>query len=87
MESYQISLIIAILLGIGEVMTLTLLFLSMSIGMLVVSIIQFISGYYAFNRDLMIWVIVSSLIVFLLRAMFKKQTDQKKLDQDDINHY
>jgi len=87
MEPYQISLIIAILLGIIELLVPMLIFIGMTAGMLAVAMMQYVSGVYAFNRDLIVWIIFSAMFVILFRKLFRKQTDQTKLNVDDINQY
>lgn len=87
MEPYQISIIIAILLGILELLVPMLIFIGMAAGMLAVAMMQYVSDSYALNRDLILWIIVSVIFVFLFRKLFKKQSDQTKLNVDDINQY
>jgi len=87
MEPYQISIIVAILLGIFELLVPMLIFIGMAAGMLAVAMMQYASGSYALNRDLLLWIIVSTIFVFLFRKLFKKQSDQTKLNVDDINQY
>lgn len=87
MEPYQISIIGAIVFGIVEMLTLTLIFLGFASGMLVVAITQFATGGYVMNRDLLLWIVASTVFVIVLRKLFKKQSDQTKLDVDDISQY
>jgi len=87
MEPYQISLILAILFGLLELLTPMLIFLGMAAGMLAVAMMQYLTGSYAFNRDLVVWIIVSTILIIFFRALFKKASDQTKLNEDDINQY
>jgi membrane protein implicated in regulation of membrane protease activity len=87
MEPYQISIIVAILLGILELLVPMLIFIGMAAGMFAVAMMQYVSGSYALNRDLLLWIIVSAIFVILFRKLFKKQSDQTILNEDDINQY
>lgn len=87
MESWQISLLIAVLLAIAEVLTLSFLLLGLAIGMIVVALLQFLGGGFAPGRDVLAFAIASFVAVVACRKVFGKRTDQQRLDQDDINRY
>ena len=87
MDAYQISLIISFVLAIAEVMTLSFILLGFSIGMLVVSGVQYLFDGYSLNRDLMVFAVVSVVSFLVLRKLFKKSSDVKPLREDDINQY
>ena len=87
MSAFQITLILAIALGIVEMLTLTFIFLGFSAGMFAVSLVQYLAGNYSLNRDLILFVVMSAAFIVILRKTFKKKTDQKRLVQDDINQY
>lgn len=87
MAAFQFTLILAVVLGIAEMLTLTFIFLGFSCGMFAVSLVQYLSGSYSLNRDLILFVGISTLFVVILRKIFKKKTDQTRLEQDDINQY
>ena len=87
MEIFQISLGIAIVLVILELITTTFIFLGFAAGFLVVGVVQFITGNLNLNRDLLVYAVVSALAIFTFRSIFKKRTDQKKLIGDDVNLY
>ena len=87
MESWQISLLIAVLLAIAEVLTLSFLLLGLAIGMIVVALLQFLGGGFAPGRDELAFAIASFVAVVACRKVFGKRTDQQRLDQDDINRY
>jgi hypothetical protein len=87
MEMYQISIIAGIVLVIIELFTFTFIFIGFGIAMFTVSIVQFFLDGLSVNRDLMIFALVSLISIFAIRTIFKKQSDQKKLVEDDINQY
>ena len=87
MEIFQISLGIAIVLVILELITTTFIFLGFAAGFLVVGIVQFITGNLNLSRDVLVCAVVSTFAIFTFRSIFKKRTDQKKLIGDDINLY
>ena len=73
MDAYQISLIISFVLAIAEVMTLSFILLGFSIGMLVVSGVQYLFDGYSLNRDLMVFAVVSVVSFLVFRKLFKKR--------------
>jgi membrane protein implicated in regulation of membrane protease activity len=87
MDSWQISLLIAVLLAIAEVLSMSFLLLGLAIGMVVVALLQFIGGGFDPGRDVLTFAIASFVAVVAARKVFGKRTDQQKLDQDDINRY
>ena len=87
MEIFQISLGIAIVLVILELITTTFIFLGFATGFLVVGIVQFIAGNLNLSRDVLACAVVSALAIIIFRTIFKKRTDQKKLIGDDVNLY
>ena len=87
MEMYQISIIAGIVLVIIELFTFTFIFTGLGIAMFAVSIAQFFFDGLSVNRDLMIFAIVSLISIVAIRKIFKKQSDQKNLLEDDVNQY
>lgn len=87
MDSWQISLLIAVLLAIAEILSMSFLLLGLAIGMVVVALLQFVGGGFAPARDVLTFAIASFVAVVAARKIFGKKTDQHKLDQDDINRY
>jgi len=87
MEMFQISIIVGIVLLILEMFTITYIFLGMSIGSFVVAGVQFLFDGLSFNRDLMIFAVVSSVAILLIRKIFMKHSDQNKMIEDDVNQY
>ncbi|MFZ9626984.1 MAG: NfeD family protein [Burkholderiaceae bacterium] len=87
MDSWQISLLIAVLLAIAEILSMSFLLLGLAIGMVVVALLQFVGGGLAPARDVLTFAIASFVAVVAFRKIFGKKTDQHKLDQDDINRY
>ena len=79
MDAYQISLIISFVLAIAEVMTLSFILLGFSIGMLVVSGVQYLFDGYSLNRDLMVFAVVSVVSFLVFRKLFKKSSDVSKM--------
>ena len=87
MDAYQISLIISFVLAIAEVMTLSFILLGFSLGMLAVSLVQYLFNGYSLNRDVMVFALVSVVSFLVIRKLFKKKSDLKMLAEDDINQY
>ncbi len=87
MDSWQISLLIAVLLAITEVLSMSFLLLGLAIGMVVVALLQFVGGGFDPARDVLAFAIASFVAVVAARKIFGKRTDQQRLDQDDINRY
>jgi membrane protein implicated in regulation of membrane protease activity len=87
MDAWQISLLIAVLCAIAEVLTLSFLLLGFAIGMLVVALLQFAGDGFNAARDVLAFAVASFIAVIVCRRVFGKRTDQQKLDQDDINRY
>ena len=87
MDAYQISLIIAFVLAIAEVMTMSFILLGFSLGMLAVAGAQYLFNGYSLNRDVMLFAVVSAVSFLVFRKLFKKKSDSTRLAQDDINQY
>lgn len=87
MDAYQISLVLAFALAIAEMLTLSFILLGFGLGMLVVAGVQYATGGASLNRDVMVFVIASAVAILALRRLFRKKSDQKRLEQDDINQY
>ena len=86
MEFYQISIIVGISLIIIEMFTLTYIFLGMGIAAFVVAIAQYLFEGLSFNRDLMIFAIVSVMVILVTRRISKRPSDQS-ISDDDVNQY
>jgi membrane protein implicated in regulation of membrane protease activity len=86
-EIYQITLILAIISIILEMITGTLLLYSVAFSFLIVAIFQFISDGFEVDRDLIIFSICMLVSIIFLRKTYKKKTDVKCLKDDDVNLY
>jgi membrane protein implicated in regulation of membrane protease activity len=86
-EFYQISIIIGILFIIIEMFTLTFIFLGVGIASFVVALFQYLFDGLSFNRDLIIFTIVSAIVILASRKIFKKKSDQSISSEDDVNQY
>ena len=86
MESYQVTIIIGISFIIIEMFTLTYIFLGMGIASFAVALVQYLFDGMSFNRDLMIFAIVSVIIIVASRKIFKRKSDQS-ISIDDVNQY
>jgi len=86
-DAWQISLIIAFALAILELLSLSFGLLGMAVGMLAVAAAQYWSEGLSINRDVLIFAVASALAFFTFRMVFRKRSDQQKLQQDDINQY
>jgi membrane protein implicated in regulation of membrane protease activity len=87
MEAWQISLIIGLLLGIAELLTLSFGLLGMAVGMLSVAALQYWGGGLSLNRDIITFAVASAAAFLVFRMVFRRRSDQRKLEQDDINQY
>ena len=87
MEFYQISISVGIAFIIIEMFTLTYIFLGMGIASFAVALIQYVFDGLSFNRDLMIFAIISAIVILASRKIFKKKSDQSISKEDDVNQY
>lgn len=87
MEFYQISIIIGISFVIIEMVTLTYIFLGVGIASFAVALVQYLFNGLSFNRDLMIFTIVSAVVIIASRKLFKRKSDQSISAEDDVNQY
>jgi len=87
MEFYQISISVGIAFIIIEMFTLTYIFLGMGIASFAVALIQYLFDGLSFNRDLMIFSIISAIVILASRKIFKKKSDQSISTEDDVNQY
>ncbi|MEY4284506.1 MAG: hypothetical protein EBV20_10910 [Betaproteobacteria bacterium] len=86
LEPYQITLIAAFALALIEVLTGAFFFLGMSVGALLVAGLQWLTGNWQLNRDLLLFAVASVVAFALFRKLFKKPADQSTLSED-INQY
>ena len=87
MEFYQISIIAGISFIIIEMFTLTYIFLGMGIASFAVALVQYLFDGMSFNRDLMIFAIVSAIVILASRKIYKKKSDQSVSTENDVNQY
>jgi membrane protein implicated in regulation of membrane protease activity len=87
MEFYQISIIVGICFIIIEMFTLTYIFLGMGIASFAVALVQYLFDGMSFNRDLMIFTIVSAIVILASRKIFKSKSDQSVSTENDVNQY
>jgi membrane protein implicated in regulation of membrane protease activity len=87
MEFYQISIIVGICFIIIEMFTLTYIFLGMGIAFFAVALVQSLFDGLSFNRDLMIFTIVSAIVILASRKIFKRKLDQSISGEEDVNQY
>ena len=87
MEFYQITIIVGISFIIIEMFTLTYIFLGMGIASFAVALVQYLFVGLSFNRDLMIFTIVSAIVILASRKIFKRKSDQSVLTENDVNQY
>ena len=86
-DSYQLTLILAIILFIVEMLTGSLILFAFSFAFGIVAIVQFIQNGFVIERDLIIFIISSIVGIVFLRFTYKKKTDEKILKDDDVNLY
>lgn len=86
MDAYQITFILAFVLGMAELLTGAFLFLGMAIGAVAVALLQWATSGHALNRDLLVFAVVSAVASVLLRRWFTRPGDQAT-HKDDVNQY
>ena len=86
MEFYQITIIVGISFIIIEMFTLTYIFLGMGIASFAVALVQYLFDGLSFNRDVMIFSIVSAIVILASRKIFRRRSDQS-ISTDDVNQY
>lgn len=89
MEPYQLSLVLAFALAVVELLTFTFIFLSFALSLIVISILQYLTGEFSVNRDILVFAIFSIFFTIVFRKFFKGGKDQKSLSDkdDDVNLY
>jgi len=86
-DPYQLTLILAIIFFIAEMLIGSLILFAFSFAFAVVAIVQFIQSGYVIERDLIIFIASSIVCILFLRIRYKKKTDEKILKDDDVNLY
>ena len=86
MDAYQITLIVAFVLGMLELVTGAFLFLGMAVGAVAVALIQWGASGFSLNRDLLVFAVVSVAAFLTLRKLLGRPADQVTA-KDDINQY
>ena len=87
MDPYQISLILAFALALAELLTISFLLRGFGVGMLGVSLVQYVWGDYIFNRDVLVFAVMSLISFLVFRKLFRNRADQKSVGDGDINQY
>jgi membrane protein implicated in regulation of membrane protease activity len=86
-EPYQISVLIAIILALIELVSFTFIFIGFASGMIVTAIFEYLLGNFSWNRDLLIFSITSLLFIYFYRKYFIKNKQEEKIVDDDVNNY
>jgi len=87
MDYYQVSIIVGISFIIVEMFTLTYIFLGLGIASFAVALVQYLFDGLSFNRDVMIFAIVSVFVILASRKIFKRDSDQSISNKEDVNQY
>jgi len=87
MEFYQVTIIVGISFIIVEMFTLTFIFLGMGIATFAVALVQYLFDGLSFNRDVIIFSIVSAIVILASRKIFKRNSDQSISSEVDVNQY
>ncbi len=87
MTPWQISLLIALGLGVVELVTGSLVFLGFAIGMVATSLAQALTGRFDVNRDLLIFAFSAIAAFVVMRRVFRRRDDTRGADRGDINRY
>ena len=59
----------------------------MGIKQIAKEVAQYLFDGLSFNRDLIIFTVVSAIVILSSRLIFKKKSDQSISTEDDINQY
>jgi membrane protein implicated in regulation of membrane protease activity len=86
-EPYQISVLIAIILALVELVSFTFIFIGFASGMMVTAIFEYLLGNFSWNRDLLIFSITSLLFIYFYRKYFIKNKQEEKIVDVDVNNY
>jgi membrane protein implicated in regulation of membrane protease activity len=87
MQAWQISLMLAAVLAIAEVLTLSFILLGLSVGMVLVATVQYWSDGFQAGRDLAIFALGSLIAVLIFRMLFRKKRDLDRTIDEDVNRY
>ena len=86
-DPYQLTLIVAIIFFIAEMLTGSLILLAFSFAFAIVAIVQLTQSGYVIERDLIIFTVSSIVGILFLRVRYQKKTDEKIPKNDDVNMY
>ena len=86
-DPYQLTLIVAIIFFIAEMLTGSLILFAFSFAFAIVAIVQFTQSGYVIERDLIIFTVSSIVGILFLRVRYQKKTDEKIPKNDDVNMY
>ena len=87
MDAYQVTLIVAFVLGMAELLLAgAFIFLGMAIGAVAVAMVQWATSDFSMNRDLLVFAAVATAAIVVLRKIFARPSDQASADQD-VNQY
>ena len=87
MTAWQISLLVALGLGVVELVTGSFVFLGFAIGMVATSLAQALTGRFDVNRDLLIFALSAIVAFVVIRRLFRRRDDTRVAERDDINRY
>jgi membrane protein implicated in regulation of membrane protease activity len=59
----------------------------MGIASFAVALVQYLFDGMSFNRDLMIFSIISAFVIIVSRKIFRRKSDQIISSEDDVNQY
>ncbi len=86
MHTYQIVYVVALSCAILEIFTTTFILLSFSLGFVTVAMTQQLLGTTNYNRDLLIFTVISAICIYVFRKLFAGRRDTD-VTEDDINQY
>lgn len=86
MAAYQMTLILAFLLGMAELLSGSFLFLGMAIGAVAVALLQWLWGDFSVSRDVLVFALVASVSFWLCRRWVARSTDHATA-KEDVNQY
>ena len=86
MHLYQTTLVVALLLAVAEIFVPGFFFLAVSVGVLAVAPVHFLTDNFDFARDVSIATGVSAVAFIAFRKIFRHRGDEDR-GIGDINRY
>ncbi len=86
-EPYQISIFLAIVCALVELIYFSFIFIGFASGMIVIALLEYITGNFNWNRDIFVFSISSGLFIYSYRKFLIKNKPEETIMEKDINNY